>query len=165
MNLAFRVRYQSLPIDMATTAAQPLNFTLPIGVVVQGPKGDPGINDFVGTFVAGQDIAAGQPVYISRQNRLLMVADSSTYLSAFVIGFAVADIPSGFAGDVKKGVFTLSDWTALTGASALQPGFPYFLNGPGTLSTSPPISGGFISIGEATSSQSLLFKPTFPIQL
>jgi|GEM_PF-2631696 len=131
----------------------------------KGDKGDPGVSDFVGTFVAGQPILQGQPVYISRQNRLLMVADSSTYLSAFVIGFAVVDIPTGYAGDVKKGVLNFPDWTALTGGAYLQPGFPYFLNGCGTLSYVPPTSGGYIAIGEALTEYQLLFKPSFPIQL
>ncbi len=133
--------------------------------VVVGPQGPPGISDYVGTFVAGQDILAGQPVYISRLNSLLMVADSNSYLSAFVIGFAVIDIASGFAGDVKKGDVTFADWTSLTGTASLQPGYPYFLNGRGTLSYLPPTAGGFICIGEALTAQTLYFKPTFPIQL
>ncbi len=153
------------PPQIVIQAQTPDMVQLSTETVVVGPKGDPGVSDYVGTFVAGQDIVAGQPVYISRQNRLLMVADSSTYLSAFVIGFAVEDIKAGFAGDVKKGDFTLSDWTELAGAASLQPGYPYFLNGRGMLSYVPPTVGGFIAIGEALTAQTLFFKPSFPIQL
>lgn len=143
----------------------PVSINLTTETVISGPKGDPGVSDFVGRFVAGQDILIGQPVFISKINKKALIADSSTFTSCFIIGFASENISNGFQGDIKKGSLTLNDWTPITGSSSLNVGCNYYLNGAGTLSVMPPSSGGLIVVGIAISDQTLLFKPNFPILL
>ena len=64
------------------------------------------------------------------------------------------------------GPVTLADWTALTGAAALSPGLPYFLNTAGNLTSTVPSSPRCLTaVGIAVSTTTLVVNPEQPIQL
>jgi hypothetical protein len=125
-------------------------------------------NAITGTFVAGQNIQLGAPVYLSRLTNKIMIADSSVYQSSFVIGYVVSAVLLGFAVEVKTGSLTLTDWSAITGSVQLDIGALYFLSLNGLLSTAKPTQptdAAIILVGQATSATTMFYKPTLPLQL
>ena len=118
--------------------------------------------------LAGFAGVPGQPVYVSRTDGRLYAANASTYLSSFVVGLVTAGTQTGFQAEAKRGVFTLPDWTAVTGAALLLPGQVYFLSPAGLLTTvlpTKPLAAALVRVGEAVSSTTLDANPSPPILL
>ena len=123
---------------------------------------------FVANVVAGMDIGAGMPVYISRATNKLMLGDSSTYLSSLIVGYTAEPVSNGFAVDVRSGMLTLSDWSAIAGSVSLQLGTLYFLANGGGLTLTPPslpTDAASVVMGKAVSATKFDFNPALPIQL
>lgn len=77
---------------------------------------------------AGENILAGQPVYVNVSGQL-MLARADGVPQCRIAGFALADIDSGFAGIIiSDGKLVLTDWTAVVGAASLIVGAEYFLS-------------------------------------
>ena len=118
--------------------------------------------------IAGLPLLPGQPAYVSRTDGRLYPANAGTYLSGFVVGLVTAGALTGFQAEARRGVVTLSDWTAATGNPALLPGQEYYLSPAGLLTTVPPVkplAAVLVRIGTATSSTTLDVNPSPPILL
>jgi hypothetical protein len=87
-------------------------------------------------FVAGEAIAAGDPVYVTAANNTIAKADAGTDAKRWVIGLAPAGILSAATGDVvfSGGIVT----GVLTGATA---GTRYWLADGGGLTATRPTGG------------------------
>lgn len=117
--------------------------------------------------VAGEALAAGMPVAVSRGSGLLRLARADTYPLAFVAGLAPIDTEPGFTARPGRGVLTLDDWTAVVGAPALFVGQPYFLAPAGGLVATAinPGAACVARVGLAASPSTLVVDPTDPILL
>lgn len=113
-------------------------------------------NDSV-SMVAGQVVAVG------------LVRASAADGTKPAVGLAIGAATVGSAVSVQTdSVFTLSDWTAITGDTLLLTGFDYFLSvTPGRLSLAQPTVAGQIVqyVGTAVSTTSLLVEIDTPILL
>jgi hypothetical protein len=138
-----------------------------VEIGIQGVAGRDGSNGILGNFVANQDIVQGMPVYISRANGQIGIANAASYTQSLIAGFTVSAVNSGFTVDIKSGVSTLSDWTAIAGTATLQKGQLYFLSLNGGITTTPDrtTAQAIVSIGEALSATTLFFNPSNPILL
>lgn len=116
--------------------------------------------------IASKALVVGMPVCLSRSTGQLITARADVKTSAFVMGLAGADVAAGFPVEVKEGVVTLSNWTAIAGAASLNVGLPYFLKPTGGITSTPPGAPNCMAlVGMAISTQSLMVAPEFPIQL
>ena len=123
---------------------------------------------FIGNFVALENIKKGSPVYISRANGKIGVAKGKFYTQAFVVGYAVDNINSGYSGDVAGEICELSDWSQIAGTTLLSTGQSYFLNDIGGITLNIPDNNGYQAstfIGTALNSKTLEFRPTQPLLL
>ncbi|GJE42074.1 hypothetical protein [Methylobacterium soli] len=119
------------------------------------------------TAAAGEDIAAGMPVALSRADSTLRIARADTYPLAFVVGLAAVDVGTGFAGRGVRTYVTLPDWTEVAGTPSLAVGQTYFLAPEGGIAVMPPILPGQCSVrvGNAIAAQTLAFIQADPILL
>lgn len=123
-----------------------------ITVGILGPAGPPGTAAGAFSLEAGEDLTAGDPVYVSANK--LYVADNTTNFR--VVGIAVADTLLGFSAEVA-----LSGPVTLAG---LSNGSPYYL-GSGTITTAAPASGYVVRLGYAIGSTTLIVNIEEPILL
>lgn len=133
-----------------------------------GSVGLPGLNGAGGRFSAVSSTAmpAGTPVTISRANGQLGPSVASWKPSAFVAGLLETASGAGFAVNTATALLTLADWTAITGATSLQPGLPYFLGVGGGLTTTPPSPPNCLTlVGKALNATTIIIDPQSPIQL
>lgn len=118
----------------------------------QGPTGPAGAGTSALTLEAGEDLAVGDPVWVSANK--LYIADNVTNFR--VVGvIAVAALAGLSATATTSGQITLS---------GLTPNSPYFL-GNGILTSTAPSSGYIVRMGQAISSTSLLLNIEEPILL
>lgn len=110
-----------------------------VHVVLEGYRAEPSDYD----LTANENIAVGQPVYVSGNNTVNL-ADASDTSTANVIGFAISSANATESVIVRtEGFVTLADWTTVTGSAALIPGQQYFLSiAEGKMAISPPASAG-----------------------
>lgn len=120
------------------------------------------------SLIAGAAAVQGGPLYVSRATGQALPARADGYQTAMVSGLAATNVESGFPVAVARGLLTLSDWTAVTGAAGLQVGQWYFLTGAGGLSPVPPTRPEAVAlsrVGQAVSADTLDVQPSPPIQL
>lgn len=116
--------------------------------------------------VAGEDIAQGEPVAISRATGQLLPARADTYTLSFVAGLASANTLQGFTNQPAHGAVTLDDWTPIVGTATLIAALPYFLARAGGLTTLPDrATTALVRVGYAASPTTLIVAPTDPILL
>jgi hypothetical protein len=116
---------------------------------------------------ASEPIAKGQPVTINGLGQAQKSVNTGQSL-ATVMGLAGDSAAPGFALTISRAAVTMTDWSAVVGATNLNPGARYFLDStPGTLTRTPPIGAGqFVTeVGHALSATSLVFSPNAPIAL
>lgn len=147
-----------LPASLPAATAEPL-------AAIVGPPGRDG-NARIITAVCDDAVPKGTPLAISRANAHLVKADATSKPRAFVVGLASQDTQIGFTADAATQEMTLSDWTAVTGSTALSPGQTYFLAAGGGLALSPVSSPDCLTVvGIAASATTLLIDPQAPLQL
>lgn len=139
-------------------------------VAMQGPPGAPGAPGEVdaGTAVAGEFLARGMPLYLSRATGQAGVADAAVYTKSFVAGYATANTAAGFVVTLAFGAVEMADWSAVAGTPLLLPGVPYFLKPGGGLSASPPAkpaSAALTVVGSSLSPTRLMVRPMQPFLL
>lgn len=109
-------------------------------------------------FTFGQAMLVGQPFYIAPTG-LAYPAQATDFPDA--LGFVTGD-----SQGITYGSVTRTDWTPITGVSALIPGAVYFLsNSTGMISTSPPASGHVVELGHAISETEFEVKINPPVRL
>lgn len=111
-------------------------------------------------------VQPGQPVYAKADGHGAL-ATATAVATAAVAGLALSAASSGAAVGVQTGgIFTLPDWSALVGTTALVPGAAYWLGtGTGTLTAAPPSSGALTLVGRAASANALDLDIQPPIRL
>lgn len=112
--------------------------------------------------VCGEAVAAGQPLYLNQVDGKAWLARADTPAKAAVTGLARTAAATGFAVEIATGGINLADWTAVTGAAALNVGSRYYLGlTPGTLTTAAPASQGqsVTETGLAVSPTLLVIRP------
>jgi hypothetical protein len=87
------------------------------------------------SVTAYEAITRGQPLYVSvatsNQAGIASCRPTAgpTYTRTQVVGFAETSVSAGQQVTVRTdGSITLSDWTAVAGATTLQPGLQYYLD-------------------------------------
>ena len=116
--------------------------------------------------VAAANLAAGTPVVVSRQNGQLLAGRADTYVLGFVAGLLKADTVQGFVGTITDQPLTLTDWSTITGQTALQAGQSYYLAPTGGLITAPNLTTKCcVRVGLATSAQTMMPLQSDPILL
>lgn len=115
-------------------------------------------------------ITVGQAAYI-KANGNVDLARANASGTAGVAGLVGdASIAAGSTGSiVTDGVVVSSDWTSVTGGTALTPGAIYFLSEAtaGSLTTTAPSAGGqfVVAVGRAISATEMEVGPERPIAL
>jgi hypothetical protein len=112
------------------------------------------------TMTAGENLSAGNLVYISSADGKVYKADA-TNSAKFAVGFVLAAITANATGTVYfEG--------SITGLSSLTAGTTYFLSAStaGAVSATVPTTAGHIVqyIGVATSTTEVTFEPNDPIK-
>lgn len=117
--------------------------------------------------LAGEAIAAGMPLALSRANGTLRPARADTYTLAFVAGLATETVESAFPARAVRTYVTLPDWSAVARTPSLAVGQTYFLAPEGGITLLPPILPGLCSVrvGNAIAAQTLAFVQADPILL
>ena len=126
---------------------------------LQGEQGPPGAASII-TIEAGEDVAAGDLVYIAADG-LAYKADASDPGKA-CIAVATAAITTGNTGDANTAGAQISGYLGLT------PNTRLFLSSmPGAFSDTMPATDGHIvqQVATAISSTDILFNPSFSILL
>lgn len=117
-----------------------------------GPAGAPGAGTSALTLEAGEDLAVGDPVWVSA-NRFF-IADNVTNFR--VVGVVTTAALTGLSATATTaGQITLS---------GLTPNSPYFL-GNAMLTSTAPSSGYIVRMGQAISSTTLLLNIEEPVLL
>lgn len=111
--------------------------------------------------IAGENLLANQPLYI-KNDASLGIADNTTFLKSKVIGFALNDALTSETCYYSKNVIMKDDWTAITGTEFLTVNSVYFLSTAGLLTTTPPVSGYNVKVGEAISTTMLQIDTSSP---
>lgn len=96
--------------------------------------------------VANTPLVKGQVVYVTPGSEIGLADNNSNLVSGLAITNATAGQTVVYA---RRGRLTLSDWTAIIGASSLMPGRDYFLASNGSLSLTGPATGYVIKMGQA----------------
>ncbi|MBW4692189.1 MAG: hypothetical protein KME27_10530 [Lyngbya sp. HA4199-MV5] len=152
-----------LAIDVDTNVREFITLNLDASPEVPGGGGS------ISTADAETDSVcfSGQPLYL-KANGHVALAQADNALEAQVCGLCVTAAAIGFSATYQFGaVLELSNWTAIVGTSSLVVGQIYFLGlTPGTLTTTPPIAGFVVSIGQALTTQKLRIDlESLPFQL
>jgi len=102
-----------------------------------GGGGDPDLSKH--DLTANQNVAAGQPVYIS-DNSTINLANAGASSTSIVLGLvSVGATATNTATVLSEGIVTLSDWTSVIGTATLTPGSIYYLSTTaGQMATTPP---------------------------
>lgn len=128
--------------------------TIPSTLFTAQNKGAP---FFIGASIARHPSGTG-----------LILADA-TGMARKAIGLATVGAAFGFAEAVQlDGVFTMVDWTNVTGTANLQPLADYYLSvTPGMLATAAPATPGQVAqpVGFAISPTTLMVNPEIAILL
>lgn len=133
-----------------------------------GPAGRDGASADLGDFVAAVSMPIGSPVFVSRADGKLYLADAATYVSSQVVGVTQEAVAAGFVVPVARAAMTLLDWTVLAGTTSLFTGQFYYLAVGGGISSTIPTRPGAAAIaivGIALSPQTLDVRPLLPISL
>lgn len=114
------------------------------------------------------EIKIGMPVATHSSGTGIVKADA-TNTSKPCIALSQKEVKNKFSGSyVTDGIWTMDDWTAVTGTALLQPKAIYFLDTTaGRLTTASPVNSGNISqeIGRAVSTKELEITIKSPILL
>ncbi|MDD5708292.1 MAG: hypothetical protein PHR35_20430 [Kiritimatiellae bacterium] len=151
-----------LPQIIPVTPGTPRRRTKPTHGATPDPMEPiPPMEPMTETYAAEADstIAAGQPLYVKPTGHMdLACANDSATKGA--VGFAVTAATPGFVVEyVTEGKLTLTDWTVIAGAAALEPGADYYLDATtaGRITKTAPSASGLyvVRLGRATSTLTL----------
>jgi hypothetical protein len=115
-------------------------------------------------LTAAENLAIGDVVYIDASGKLAKAIHSSTRDIATVAGMVMEAVSANATAKLSfAGKIDLTGWSG----GNLTVGSRYFLNGSGTLSTTPPSTGGHyvVFVGEALNTTTLALNIDVPVQL
>jgi len=111
------------------------------------------------TLTAGENLVAGDFVYIKDTDDKAWKVDADAEESAQLIGVAAATINADASGTVVM-------WGVMTGLSGLDAGKKYWVSATaGQITSTPPATGYLCFAGYALSATSMMFRPERPIGL
>ena len=144
-----------------TQASHVMNDSTVFGETVKDALEAIGENtEFIDT-IAGENLKAGQAVYIKAADGLAYLASATTNATSKVCGFCKLDAnASSPALIIPNGGMIIANWTAATGFVNLVVGDIYFLSATfGRITTVAPVAGYVVSMGMA------LATDTFNIEI
>ena len=104
------------------------------------------------TAEADESVLAGQPLYVKSTSH---VALADAIVNFGVVGFATT-VAGSSVTYATEGKLTLTDWSAVAGDTALEPGDNYYLSTTtGQITNVAPVIGHVVRIGRATSTVTL----------
>jgi hypothetical protein len=120
------------------------------------------------SVVAGQNLIAGQPLYLSGD--VAYPAQAIDLLLADAWGFAASDGAADTdVACTTNGQITLENWMPISGSPTLIPGATYYLHPliAGTITTTPPTTPGqfVVALGKALTPLTFGVKIETPIGL
>jgi len=127
----------------------------PIGAITLASCGSPQAEEIPEsitlTKIASEDLEVGSVVYITDTDQLAKAHTSATITEASAIGFATSNtLANNLASYNTDGYITKQNWTSVAGATALIPGVRYYLSDiPGKITSTPPITGFSVGVGQA----------------
>jgi len=150
-----------------TTASHIRNNSQKVGATVKDALDSIGENMEFIDGIAGVNIKAGQPVYVSAIDGLMYLASAATAAASKVCGFCKTDAATGNSILlIPNGGLTISDWTLIVGSVSLVPGTTYFLSGTaGAITSIPPVSGYVVAVGCALAGDTFNIEIKTPVRL
>lgn len=127
----------------------------PIGAITLASCGSPIAEELPEsitlTKIASEDLIVGNIVYITDTDQLAKAHTSATITEASAVGFATSNtLANNLASYNTDGYITRTDWSSIASASALIPGTRYYLSDtPGKITSTPPITGFSVGVGQA----------------